>query len=319
MRRHEHLSAGERDRIAGMRAAVREIARQIGRSASTVSRELARNGSGGRCGAVSAQRAPEERRLACGPRRRLDDPAPAGRVRSPISEARWSPERVDGRLGLEAGRCVASPSTICRAVARGDLDLPGAEPVRRRLRRRGRRPRRGRGEARGRIRVQHELAERPEEARARSRLGDREAGAVVGPGGACLVTLVDRASRLLVGGLRAARSSAEVGDAMVAALEGRPLETVTPGRGKEFANNAEAGERLRGARFCFCQARHPWEKGTDENTSGLIREFFPKGTSFSGVTDEEVAGAFALINDRPRKVLGFRTANEVYREMLRSA
>lgn len=172
---------------------------------------------------------------------------------------------------------------------------------------------------RGRIRVQHELAERPEEARARSRLGDWEADTVVGPGGACLVTLVDRASRLLVGGLCAARSIAEVGDAMVAALEGRPLETVTPDRSKEFANNAEAGERLGGAQFCFCQARHPWEKGTNENTNGLIREFFPKGTSFSGVTDEEVAGAFALINDRPRKVLGFRTANEVYREMLRSA
>ena len=87
---------------------------------------------------------------------------------------------MDGRLRLEAGRCVVSLSTICRAVARGDLDLPGAEPVRRRLRRRGRRPRSGCGEARGRIRVQRELAERPEEARARSRLGDWEADTVVG-------------------------------------------------------------------------------------------------------------------------------------------
>ena len=323
MRRYTHLTAGERDRIAEMRASgsgVREIAREIGRSESTVSRELARNGRGGRYGAIAAQRRADARRAACRPARRLDDPTLAGRVRRLIEEDRWSPEQVDGRLRLEAGgRCVVSLSTIYRAVARGDLDLPGREPVRRLLRRRGRRPRRGRAEARGRIRVQHELSERPAEAGARSRLGDWEADTVVGPGGACLVTLVDRASRLLVGGRSAGRSCSEVGDALVAALSGRPRETVTPDRGKEFANNDEVSGRLGGVQFYFCQAHHPWEKGTNENTNGLLREFFPKGTDFSKVSDEEVERAYGLINDRPRKVLGYRTANEVYREMLHSA
>jgi IS30 family transposase len=212
-----------------------------------------------------------------------------------------------------------SLSTIYRAVARGDLDLPGAGSARRRLRRRGRRLMSGREEARGKIHARHELSERPAEADARSRLGDWEADTVVGPGGACLVTLVDRASRLLVGGLSASRSSSDVGDVEVAALSGRPLRTVTPDRGKELANNAEVSERLGGVQFYFCEPHHPWQKGANENTNGLLREFFPKGTDFSRVTDEEVARAYELINDRPRKVLGYRTANEVYREMLHSA
>ena len=71
--------------------------------------------------------------------------------------------------------------------------------------------------------------------------------------------------------------------------------------------------------FYFCQPHHPWQKPTVENTNGLIRKFFLRGTDFSRVTDEEARGVFEKINDRPRKVLGFRTANEVYREMLHSA
>ena len=112
MRRCTHLTAGERDRIAEMRASgsgVRETAREIGRSESTVSRELARNGRGGRHGAMAAQRRADARRAACRPARRLDDPVLAGRARRLIEEDRRSPEQVDGRLRLEAGgRCVVS-------------------------------------------------------------------------------------------------------------------------------------------------------------------------------------------------------------------
>ena len=75
-------------------------------------------------------------------------------------------------------------------------------------------------------------------------------------------------------------------------------------------------EALGGVQFYFCEPHHPWQKPTVENTNGLIREFFPKGTDFSKVTAEEVRRAFGLINDRPRKVLGYRTANEAYREGL---
>lgn len=326
MRHYRHLSAEERDRIAEMHArheGVSAIAAAIGRNKSTVSREIARNGRNGRYGAIAAQSRSDARRKARRPRKRLSDPALAAEVRRRIVDDRWSPEQIDGRFRLErGGRCVVSFSTIYRAVNAGELDPPQAAPeerVRGRLRRRGRRPRRGREETRGRIKVGHEVSERPREADARSRLGDWEDDTVVGPTPACLVTMTDRASRLLVGGRARAHSSAEVAKVEVRALAGRPLETVTPDRGKEFANHREVSRALGGVPFYFCQPHHPWQKPTVENTNGLIREFFPKGTDFSRVTDEEVQEVFEKINDRPRKVLGFRTANEVYREMLHSA
>lgn len=327
MRRYRHLSAEERDRIAEMHArhegGVSAIAAAIGRNKSTVSGEIARNGRNGRYGAIAAQLRSDARRKACGPRKRLSDPALAAEVRRRIVDDRRSPGQIDGRSRLErGGRYVVSFSTIYRAVNAGEPDPPQAAPeerVRGRLRRRGRRPRRGREETRGRIKVDHEVSERPREADARSRLGDWEDDAVVGPAPACPVTMTDRASRPLVGGRARAHSSAEVAKAEVRALAGRPLETVTPDRGKEFANHREVSRAPGGVPFYFCQSHHPWQKPTVENTSGLIREFFPKGTDFSRVTDEEVQEVFEKINDRPRKVLGFRTANEVYREMLHSA
>ena len=325
MRHYKHLSADERDRIAELHARhekVSSIARDIGRDKSTVSRELARNGRHGRYGALKAQERADERRKACRPKRRLDDPALAREVRSRIVDGRWSPEQIDGRLRLERGRCVVSFATIYRAVNEGRMDAPGArgsEPVRRHLRRKGKKARRGREETRGRIRISHGISERPAEAGERSRLGDWEDDTVVGPKGACLVGIVDRASRLLVGGKAGAHTAEAVGRVEVASLRGRPLETVTPDRGKEFANHAQVSEALGGVQFYFCEPHHPWQKPSVENTNGLIREFFPKGTDFSKVTDEEVQHVFDMINDRPRKVLGFRTANEVYREMLHLA
>jgi IS30 family transposase len=325
MRHYTHLSPDERDRIAEMHArhqGVSAIARDIGRDKSTVSRELARNGRRGRYGACKAQERADKRHGACRPRRRLDDPALADEVRSRILDDHWSPEQIDGRLRLERGRCVVSLSTIYRAVNEGRMDAPGArggERVRRHLRRKGKGARRGREETRGRIKVSHRISERPAEADARSRLGDWEDDTVVGPGTACLVGIVDRASRLLVGGKSDSHTAEAVGKVEVASLGGRPLKTVTPDRGKEFANHEKVSKDLGGVQFYFCEPHHPWQKPTVENTNGLIREFFPKGTDFSKVTDEEVQEVFGLINDRPRKVLGYRTANEVYREMLHSA
>ncbi len=98
----------------------------------------------------------------------------------------------------------------------------------------------------------------------------------------------------------------------------RKMSRMLRHRSKEFARARQVQERL-GIPICFCEPHHPWQKPSVENTNGLIREFFPKGTDFSKVTDEEVQHVFDMINDRPRKVLGFRTANEVYREMLHLA
>lgn len=321
MRHYTHLTREERDRIHTMRVQGKgacEIARAIHRDKSTVSRELRRNGKSNHYGSATAQRRYERRRRACRPKRRLSDPSLLAEVRSRISDDRWSPEQVDGRMRLEAGgACVVSFSTIYREINAGSLDgpdTPGRRGFRQRLRRRGRRGRARRDERRGKIRISHGPCERPAEADARERVGDWEDDTVVGPTSACLVTLVDRRSRFPCGGKAEARTSAAVAKVEIESLRARPRHTVTPDRGKEFANHAYVSERLGGVQFYFCEPHHPWEKGTNENTNGLIREFFPKGTDFSKVSEEGVQKVFSMINDRPRKVLGFRTAREVYLE-----
>lgn len=321
---YKHISVEEREDIMCLRAegkGVREIARRLHRDKSTVSRELSRNG----CPAASrprrayrasaAQRRYELRRLLCRRRRRLADPALLSLVQSLVVGRRWSPEQVAGRIALERGAAAVSASTIRRAIGRRDLDTPDLRLAGVRasssLRRGGRRRRR-RGDRRGDIPVPHELAERPAEASDRSRLGDWEADTVVGRGGGpCLVTMVDRRSGLLVGGRARARTKDAVADVEVAALSGQPARTVTPDRGKEFAGWGRVTEAT-GAEFYLCAAHHPWEKGCVENANGLLRQYFPKGTDFSAVADEEVLAVYDELNRRPRKRLGWLTPWEVH-------
>lgn len=325
MGRYRHLSIEEREEIMCLRRegeGVGQIAREIGRNKSTVSRELARNsrrrGAPGEFyRASTAQRRYEARRLRCRRGRLLDDPELRSLVQRKILEDRWSPEQASGRLALERGRGVVSTSTIYRAINDRRLDTPElartARGMRGRLRHRGkRRRRRGEAERRGKIRAAHELAERPAEADRRERVGDWEGDTVAGRGsGPCLVTLVDRRSGYLGGGRAAAHTKTAVAGVEVAALSGQPALTVTPDRGMEFADWPRV-TREAGAEFYFCAAHHPWEKGTVENTNGLVREYFPKGTDFSGVTDGEVEEVYDAINRRPRKRLGWRAPWEVY-------
>ena len=130
-------------------------------------------------------------------------------------------------------------------------------------------------------------------------------------GGPCLVTNVDRRSGYLVAGKAARKASAEVRDVMVDSLRGRPLGSVTPDRGTEFALHAEVTSEL-GVEFYFALPHHPWQRGTNENTNGLLREYFPKGCDLSAVSEVEVKLACDRINTRPHKRLGYRTPWEVY-------
>ena len=223
-----------------------------------------------------------------------------------------------GRVALEAPGARAPASTIYRAVNARELDTPDlrrtARGLRGRLRHRGKPRHRAGGpeERRGKVPGMHPISERPAEAEARTRLGDWEADTVVGKGaGACLVTLVDRSSGYLAGGRAEAHTAACVRDVEVAAPSGQPALTVTPDRGKEFAAFAEV-EAATGARFFFALPHHPWQRGTNENTNGLLREYFPKGTDFGGVADGEVRRAYDAINLRPRKRLGCRTPFEAH-------
>lgn len=320
MSRHAHLTLREREEIMLMRRdgkGVREIARALGRDKSTVSRELSRNACAAGTArpyyrASTAQSRYERRRRACRRRRLLDDPAIFCLVRDKFLGEQWSPEQIEGRLALELGGSPVSDTTIYRGVNAGRFDgCIGGRKARRRLGLRGKR-RRGASERRGKIEVSHGISERPQVADERGEPGHWEGDTVAGKaGGACLLTLVDRKTGFLVGG-KCRRKTAEcVRAAMPKALKGQPLSSVTLGRGKEFAAHALVTDEI-GVEFYFALPHHPWQRGTNENTNGLLREYFPKGGSLSLVSEERVQEVYNKLNRRPRKRLGYRTPYEVH-------
>ena len=315
MGHHVHLTPREREDIMLLRRegkGVSEIARRIKRDKSTVSRELKRNSCERFYRASTAQKRYEERRLACRRRRVLDDERVFNLVRDKFLGEQWSPEQIEGRLALELGASPVSDTTIYRGIHAGLFDgCIGGRKAKRRLRHRGKR-RRGPSERRGKIKVSHEISERPAGAEGRSEPGHWEGDTVAGKaGGACLLTLVDRKDGFLVGG-KCRRKTAEcVRDKMPKALEGQPLGSVTLDRGKEFADHAQVTAGI-GVQFYFALPHHPWQRGTNENTNGLLREYFPKGESLARVSEKRVQEVYDKLNRRPRKRLGYRTPYEIH-------
>ena len=136
---------------------------------------------------------------------------------------------------------------------------------------------------------------------------------VVGKQGkACLVTLVDRKSRYLLGGKAMSKTAAAVNKVMCEALSGQPHLSVTPDRGKEFSKHAPLKKELKRVTFYFPAPHHPWERGTNENTNGLLREFFPKGKDITDTPEDYIQRKYHELNLRPRKCLGYKTPYEVY-------
>ena len=123
---------------------------------------------------------------------------------------------------------------------------------------------------------------------------------------------MDRKSRFLIGRKLAHKSAAAVTDGMCEALQGHTVHTVTPDRGAEFSKYKEASARLAQATFYFPLPAHPWDRGTNENTNGLLREYLPKRKDITPVPEEYIQEKILELNLRPRKCLGWRTPYEVY-------
>ena len=316
VRHHTHLTLEEREEIMCLRRkgmSITKIASSLGRSKSTISREIARNlCASSHYRASRAQARYRQRRKACHRHRLLDDESLFELVAMRFLEDQWSPEQIEGRLRLEGGPAI-SDSTIYRAIWQGCFNAClGGRKASRRLRRRGRRPKRGKAEIRGKIKVSHEISERPDEVDARSRLGDWEGDTVVCKRDrACLVTLVDRRSGMRVGGKVKKKRSEPVAKLMVRKLQGMHLHSITLDRGKEFAAHKMVTDKL-GVEIYFALPHHPWQRGSNENTNGLLREYFPKGKSIDNLSVKEVQAVYDKLNLRPRKRLGYRTPYEAY-------
>ena len=161
--------------------------------------------------------------------------------------------------------------------------------------------------------ISHPIEERPVSAEKRTVCGHWEADTVVGKQGrACLVTLVDRKSRYLLGGKATSKTAVAVNKVMGEVLWGQPHLSVTPDRGMEFSKHAQLSKELDHVPFYFPAPHHPWARGTNENTNGLLREFFPKGTDITETPESYIQRKFHELNLRPRKCLGYKTPYEVY-------
>jgi IS30 family transposase len=308
-----HLTMEERDRIARLQcqqASQSEIAQALGRSPATISRELRRNRRGCEYYAAQAQRESQRRRRERPLVSKMDDPEINRTVRAGLARE-WAPEQIAGRMKQQESKRRVSPQTIYAWIKR-DKDREHWESC---LRRRGKRPcRRKNGTATGDAARIHE---RPEVIEERLRLGDFEGDTVLGPPGTGgLATLVCRKSRWTIIVKVRSKNADHVHEKLkprLKALDAEHRHSITFDNGTEFARCHRLEKHL-GIGLYFADPGCPYQRGTNENTNGLIRQYYPKGTDFRDITHDEVRAVETLLNNRPRACLGFRTPNEVFDE-----
>lgn len=224
-----------------------------------------------------------------------------------------SPEQISGRLRLE-GQVAISHETIYQMIYGNHEGLQAYQ----KYLRQGRRKRRKRGGAtskRGQIPGRVGIEHRPAIADGKVEMGHWESDTMIGGNhSGVIVTHVDKASKYLIAGLGTNKTSAQVNQvtlALFATVPEAQRKTMTFDNGKEFSGHAELSQKLKLSCY-FANPYHSWERGLNEHTNGLLRQFFPKQTNFRIVKAEELEKAVDLINNRPRKSLDYRTPFEVF-------
>lgn len=312
---YRHLSIIERSKLEVLHRqgrSSRAIAKELGRHPSTICRELDRVTSSHPYQAEQAQNAYEERRKASVSPGNWSD-ALAASLEEKL-EATWSPEQITERFRIE-GRDAVSFKTIYRWIYAGRL-VRGVLQV---LRHKGKRQKPA--ETRGKFAIGRTISDRPKEVRSRETFGHWELDTVVsgrGKSKGCVATLIERKTRLYTAVLMPDRTALSMEIALGVAISQYPTGTfltATADRGKEFACHAHL-ETTHNLHVYFADPYSSWQRGSNENANGLLREFFPKGTDLARVYDGDLAHSLDLINHRPRKCLGWKTAHESFAEEL---
>jgi IS30 family transposase len=286
-----------------------EIAQILGKDKSSVSRELKRNSN--KDGSYHPWRATVLyicRRKKSKRRPRLSDKRTYKFVENGIAQY-WSPETIVERYKRENSGEKLSHSTIYRSIR--NKEFPNVTP-KTHLRRRGKRKSSHNTQS---IKPIHTIHQRPPETERRERIGDLEGDTVYGGiGKGCLVTLVDRCSRFLYASRAKSRDSQVIVDSFQKALGNTNVESITLDNGSEFAKFLDI-QKNHDTTVYFADPHSPWQRGSNENINGLIRFFFPKGTDFHAVSDEDVDIVLSLINNRPRKCLNWLSPIEFLRAL----
>jgi IS30 family transposase len=321
------LSFHEREEISrGMAAGEsrRSVARRLGRSPSTIAREVTRNGGGRGYRAWGAERA-ADRRTRRPKRSKL---ASCARLRAVVEaklEVRWSPQQISGWLVEEFPddpEMRVSHETIYVSLfvqSRGALRKELTRYLRSRhttRRPRGHSVMNGQGQLRGTLNIR----ERPTEAADRAVPGHWEGDLLMGKRMRAMATLVERTSRfVMLVALPQGHAADVVADALAAKITELPEQlrrSLTWDQGKEMADHARFTVDT-GVQVYFCDPRSPWQRGSNENTNGLLRQYFPKRSEIAHYTQADLDAVAAELNGRPRQTLGWRSPSQALDEALR--
>ena len=310
---YRQLTQGERYVMANMfrqRYSLRAIAKALDRSPSTISRERKRNASS-YDGGYRVERA-QEHAMARRWRSRKKSQYSQQEWDAVADQLRgkWSPEQIAGRRKVKGGRQI-SKETIYRYVRR-ERKAGGKLWTQLRIVSKFGRKRRGSPCTRGKLLGKRHISERPKAVERRRQLGHWEGDTVMGSDMRhCVLTLVERVSGYLVMHKLHARTKEQASTALarMAIALGAKLKTITLDNGTEF-HDYEIVERRFGVKFYFATPYHSWERGTNENTNGLVRQYLPKGMCMSQITQADCNQIAKELNDRPRARLGFKTPSE---------
>lgn len=301
---YTHLTREERYQIYALKQAGHkqsEIAHVLERSASTISRELARNrGQRGYRPKQAHGMAVDRRAMNA----RTIDAATWQFAQEKLS-LQWSPEQISAHAGI-------SPETVYQRVY---ADKRAGGLLWKNLRcQKLRKKRYGKADRRGVISNRRSIEERPAIVEKRRRIGDWEADTIIGKNHRqAIVSLVERKSGFTLIHKVERKTAQAVSDAMTRLLKPhrRQVHTITSDNGREFAGHEDIAQRLQ-ADFYFAHPYASWERGTNENTNGLIRQYFPKNRDFTTITQQEIDTAMERLNNRPRKRLGYQTPSQVF-------
>jgi IS30 family transposase len=301
---YTHLTQEERYQIYALKKAGHtqiEIANVLERSESTISRELARN-----CGQrgyrpKQAHYLSVERRAMNA--RTIDDAT--WQFAQEMLMLQWSPEQISGHAAI-------SLETVYQRVY---ADKRAGGLLWKNLRcQKQRKKRYGKVDRRGTIPNRQSIDDRPAIVETRSRIGDWEADTVIGKNHRqAIVSIVERKTGFTLIRKVERKTAKEVGQTMTKLLKPylHKVHTITSDNGREFAGHEGIAATLK-ADFYFAHPYSSWERGTNENTNGLIRQYFPKNRDFTTITQQEIDTAMERLNNRPRKRLGYQTPNQVF-------
>lgn len=288
------------------------IARQLGVDRSTISREVVRNAGARGYRFKQAHEKAVQRRKGASETPRKMTPDVVELIEEKLTQEQWSPDQISGRLAKD-GVAVVSHERIYQHVWKDKKD---GGKLYLHLRHSGKKynKRKGKNSGRGLIPNRVDIDQRPAIVAKKSRIGDWEADTIIGANHKSVVmSHVERKSKYTKLAKLPDKSAASVMRACARVLLplAHCIETITYDNGKEFASHAEIATSL-GALSYFAKPYHAWERGLNEHTNGLFRQYFPKGSDLSILSDAEVQRVEDKLNSRPRKILGYQTPREVF-------